>query len=83
MAGSFGQTTSYRESLNMSKADKSNREYRPCNKTKLIDKLRRLQPEISLHGAKYNHGPLCASRRYFVPCDCNVSITLADGTTYS
>jgi len=68
----------------MSKADKSRREYKPDRRTILLDRLKISHPEIfPLRGAKYIHTSLCASARYFVACDCNVSITLADGKTYS
>jgi hypothetical protein len=68
----------------VSKASKSLREYVPDRRTVLIDRLKISHPEIfPIRGAKYNHGPLCASARYFVACDCAVTVTLADGKTYS
>ncbi len=65
----------------MSKADKSRRDYKPCHKTKLMDRLKSTHPELSLKNAAWNHGPLCASKRYFVACDCQVSVTVTDAAT--
>jgi hypothetical protein len=65
----------------MSKATRSLRDYKPCNKTKLMDRLKISHPEMSLRNAKFNHGPLCASQRYFVACDCAVSVSVIDPVT--